>query len=1021
MLPIRMGMGTESHRHIGWGFCFVTFGLIATVGWLWLPVSLSGQELADYVGRMLTVVELWARDGRLTWWNPTSMGGYSIAGVLSYGAALPLYVLLAQGFEPVVAFKLGALIYWWTGGLAAFALGREITRSAWFGVAVGSFYLLSAQLILRTGWVEHMTLVACYPFVPLAFLGLWRTARRGAPLDFLLLAVSFSLVWLSASKIGATLAVGLAAVGMGLYLGRPDCRRGAITSGVLVFLLGLLPVLSLFREYGFMTVFSLAPFAEWQQIFSQPAVVFGLDRGDLLQGLPEPLLVARGGYYLTLPGILALLAVVWWNWREDKNPSQWLLPLRIFAGAALLLQWLSHGPRSVLGGQFFFLQEASGIKDWILPLVWFSLIGACLLLWWLVPRSPRHPRLRGWIYAGLLAVYLLVPGFRILELLPPFANLRAPDSFWILAGTLCWSATAGLALGCLLASLPKVRWRILGGFASGILLLAGAALALENFVRERMPATVMDEFHEAMTVLDADSHTGWVLPLSGRYFYMQIPWKSSKPLWTEAGHSNFMLKGMAKFQTLGWSDPVLLRDTLRLGSVRYILVDRNDPDLNQEQAKRLEQESETLYEGREILLLRNLRALPFAYRATKWLRGGDSVADLVAGLSLAEFSVAFLPDSQSATDSGGNLPEIHEHGEFLPLDFSSTDSGHWRIQLDGEPGLAILAMAWHPDWRARIDGKDAPVEAAWGALCAVETKAGSRELELRFEPPWWYGAAFWSGLGCWGLTLLGLLAWPVYPRAWKAFLADSREIPTRPPTPPAQEDRVAILIPTHNECSSIERIIREIFTEFPDGTIWIVDDVSTDGTREILHDLQKEFPELRVIERPSKAGLGSAYRAAMSAALSENFSVIVTMDGDGSHHPGDAKKLRECVRDGRADAAVGSRYLPGSRVENWPRTRLWLSRGATWYVRAWTGLPLTDATSGLKALRADALRAVCPETLRADGYAFQIELHFRLWQAGFVLTEQPVIFTEREGGHSKMNPGIVREAVWRVPALVWKR
>jgi dolichol-phosphate mannosyltransferase len=959
------------------------------------------------------------------------MGGYTMAGTLSYLGAIPLYWSLGELFSQLAGFKLAALLYWWAGGVAAYGLGRAVSGSGWGGVAVGSFYLLSAQVLLRLAWVEHLTIVACYPFVPLAFWGLWRTARRGAPIDFILLATAFSLVWLSASKIGATLAIGLAAVGLGLFWSRPEWRpqlwRGGVVVTLLVGWLGILPVISLLREFNFMAVFAYAPFAEWQQIFSQPAVVSGLDRGgELLTGLPEAMLVARGGYYLTWLGVGALAGVVWWNWRSDRLRADWLLALRIFAGASLLLQWLSHGPRSVLAGQAYLLSAAEGLADPVILLVWGALIGACLLLWWLVPRDAQHPTRRGWIYAGLLPVYLVVPGFRLFELLPPLANLRAPDSFWILAGTCCWSVTAGLAVMGLLSVLPPVRWRILGGLAAGVILLSEASDGLVHFTRAGMPKAVLTEFDQAMEVLREQPEQGWVLPLSGRYFYMQTPWKSGKPLWTEAGHSNFMLRGMARLQALGWSDPTLLRDALRVGAVRYVLIDRNDPQLDRAQAERWEKEGKILYEGEEILLLQNLRALPMAYRATEWVTTGESLVELVQGLSLAEFSVAAVAKPGRVSE-GAFAPEIEQRGEFIPLASEGVASGEWRIALDGKKGLMVLAQAWHPDWQARVDGAEVPVLAAWGALCAAVVPEGATELVFSFEPPWWYGAGLKVGLAGWGLVILGLLAWPwqrFWPEPWRKFLLTSREIVPAEVSAVADQGRPVVLIPTHNESASIERLLRDLMNEIPGAAVWVIDDASTDGTREIVRKLGEEYPGVRLIERPTKAGLGSAYREAMAQVLAmgsgENFSIVLTMDGDGSHHADDVRRLLERVRNGEADVAIGSRYLAGSRVENWPKGRLWLSRGATWYVRGWTGLPLTDATSGVKAMRVEALRSIQPESLQAEGYAFQIELHFRLWQAGFRLVEEPIVFTEREGGCSKMNPGIVREAFWRVPGLVFR-
>lgn len=196
----------------------------------------------------------------------------------------------------------------------------------------------------------------------------------------------------------------------------------------------------------------------------------------------------------------------------------------------------------------------------------------------------------------------------------------------------------------------------------------------------------------------------------------------------------------------------------------------------------------------------------------------------------------------------------------------------------------------------------------------------------------------------------------------------------------------------------------------------IVDDASPDGTQAIVKAHPQFERHLFLLPRKGKLGLATAYKAGFRWALERGYDVCLEMDADLSHDPSDVPRLLEAIREG-ADLAIGSRYLGGIRVINWPRRRLFLSLFAGTYTRRFTGLPLKDPTSGFKAIHRRVLESIDWEELRADGYAFQIELHYRAWKAGFDLREVPIVFTERRSGASKMSRAIALEAAWRGVAI----
>ncbi len=227
-----------------------------------------------------------------------------------------------------------------------------------------------------------------------------------------------------------------------------------------------------------------------------------------------------------------------------------------------------------------------------------------------------------------------------------------------------------------------------------------------------------------------------------------------------------------------------------------------------------------------------------------------------------------------------------------------------------------------------------------------------------------------------------------------------------------------VIIPTFNEANNISRLIEMVLGLDDSIDLLIVDDGSPDGTAKIVKENQGKFPDrLYLIERSGKLGLGTAYVRGFQYALKHNYSYICEMDADFSHNPEDLPRLIEEVKQGRADVAIGSRYAKGISIINWPLSRLILSYGANLYARFITGLPIFDTTAGFKCIHHKVLEQISVDNIISNGYAFQIELHFRAWKAGFTLKEVAIIFREREEGVSKMSKGIVWEAIWRVWAL----
>ncbi len=221
-----------------------------------------------------------------------------------------------------------------------------------------------------------------------------------------------------------------------------------------------------------------------------------------------------------------------------------------------------------------------------------------------------------------------------------------------------------------------------------------------------------------------------------------------------------------------------------------------------------------------------------------------------------------------------------------------------------------------------------------------------------------------------------------------------------------------VVIPTYNEKENIEDIIRAIVELDASFDILVVDDNSPDGTAAIVHKLQKEYKDLlHILVRNEKSGLGTAYIAGFRYGLEKGYQYIFEMDADFSHKPKDLIRLRKECMDRQADVCIGSRYVNGGGVVNWPWDRLFLSKGASYYVQAITWMPIKDATGGFKCYTREVLEAINLDKIEFIGYAFQIEMKYAAWSLGFRLKEIPIIFEDRVKGTSKMNLSIVSEAI----------
>jgi dolichol-phosphate mannosyltransferase len=517
-----------------------------------------------------------------------------------------------------------------------------------------------------------------------------------------------------------------------------------------------------------------------------------------------------------------------------------------------------------------------------------------------------------------------------------------------------------------------------------------------------------------------------------------------------------MSKGVRAIQDAGGSSADFMNVSLSLQGVRYILLDRKDVDTPEQLQVAFKQQYPTVFENPFFTILENPNSLAPGFLARNYVSIPPSkyeytTADLglvrlyflpveIQGIEMNDPDLAGIMNPQNGEVE---LTPGFRDKEGTPFRlFDSSTCLHegpniWKILPQGVSGWLVLTQAWHPDWHVVVDGVRSEVQRVAVALCGIRVREGVREVVFAFAPPIWVSLSLGLGLGGWIFVLAGAayLRFSTSKKTWKKWWegedldfdkpiqSNSNKALSVAKDKHVRNDKITnslVVLPTYNEAEMIQMALDEVLGKASIVDVLVVDDGSPDGTAGKVKSHLMYGKRVHILERPGKAGLGSAYRAAFQWALKMGYDAVVEMDADLSHDPADVTRLLAALSDG-ADIAVGSRYLNGIRILNWPQSRLWISTFGGWYARSLTGLPMTDPTSGFKAIRRRVLEELDWDKFTAQGYGFQVELHFFAWQAGFKIVEVPIVFTERREGSSKMSAHIAIEAAKRVLQLSVRR
>ncbi len=934
--------------------------------------------------------------------------------------------------------KIAALVVIPAAAAAMFVFVRRLMGHDWTAVVAAILYVLSAQILLRIANFEHWMGSYSYIFPPLILWAFLRIADEGSWRASAWLAFGWSAMMLSYAKLTFMFAPMAGMFFVWLVLDQPARRvalvRGTLVALVLVCLMAVVLLLPLTREYQWVAAFSFDNFTGWQQAFSMKNFISVFDRANGLLANMRPDFVAdRGQFYLGLVTLFAVGVVFWWS----RKHSEWLATrhgvlLRLFVGMALLALWLSQGPFSVFTGAQEFLKGSPNAPDWIAALMWLMTFIPPFLIYAILPAGPR----RGLWAAALIIIYLFVPGFLLLERLPMYRDIRAPWGFWEV-GFFASAVAGAIALQQVFDSMIDKRDRLVVAGLLGVIVLLDASAYFSKFFAPGLPAQTFSDFDRSQDYLKTSLIEGRVYPMSGRYFYLRTPMQSGRGLNSEAAWSHFQMRGVRALVTGANSSPGAMQTYMRVGGISHVLLDKKDPFTPQEIQDAFAQSYPTGFDSEYIRVLENRDSLAPAFIAREYIAmdpGTEALAPAfldVAGkinavpleLGPGQRSFPFLAGTGS-TASGIQLAQKYSQGPGAPFErvpFSEPRVNPSKMMFDpfGErKGWLVVTEAWHPDWRAYSDGSQIPVYKAFGGLMAVPLGRTNGPIEFVFSPPRWYDLAVWiSGLSWAGvLGMLLVMPLPFIPKRWKDWWSGANKTSPVIKPPTTAINKAVVVIPTYNERESINKAIDLVLGLPRKVDVLVVDDGSPDGTAGLVRARPEFNKRIFLLEGKGKAGLGTAYRRGFQWAVQKGYDAAVEMDADLSHDPSDIPDLLEVLEQG-AHIAVGSRYLGGISVLNWPQSRLFISTFGGFYVRTLTALPMSDPTSGFKAIRADVLRDLDWDKVQAEGYAFQIELHHTAWKQGYTIKEVPIVFTERREGDSKMSTAISLEAAWRVLRL----
>jgi hypothetical protein len=763
----------------------------AVVALAWLTTPPSREELMGGTGKIWDLMETSAAG-----WSPNYMMGVSSLLYDAFAVALFLSKcasqLLGGILGPVGAEKALTLSFIPAAALAMWffvrRLGCDAVASAWISL----LYVVMPSFHVATGIYEHRTVGLCFVFAPMILRGILTVAQQQAPREIVLLGVAAAALALSYTKIAVVMAPMLLIWTLEvLRQNRFQFRRALFAYGWSLLVAGLVAVtflLPALREFGFSAGFLFDPLDSWKHIYSFKTPLLWIDLWGFLSAGGDPALTSDAAMFWI--GLIPLAALSWViglprlaQWRATPL-GRWFL---ILTGCWLVSLWFAAGPKGLLMGQIHVWKTSTSLPAFSIPILWLAFVWMA----WLIYRTASQLLVRPVWLAPLIAVgVLVVPVFRLAELLPLFGDVRAPESFWSVGGFCCLAAAVGISFWILFTEVLVGPWRKPLAIATGLLMLVELYPVHSAYWTRGLDRQLFTEYEQAAAFLKTAPIQGRVHTLGCRYFYLTLPQKAGRALDSEAAYRHFQLKWVRHLEVAGGESGAAMRTYLDLSGVAYILLDKEDPYTPKQVQDSYRSAYPVVFENRYFAVLANQQAFYPAFLAKDFAVLPRESYDMAAAVLL------LLPQNIITVEMDGVDPQMPgyagvavgpNHIELLPKYQEKPGQPIVRVPLVGkrmddyqwmtyqlppeETGWLVVSEAYHPDWTVTIDSKAAEVHRSEAALLSVFVPPGSHEVVFQFKPPAWYSHCQTLGSLSWILVLAALLYLPSKwaPARWREW------------------------------------------------------------------------------------------------------------------------------------------------------------------------------------------------------------------------------------------------------------
>ena len=749
---------------------FLLLVLLGTVAAAWLRQPVSDHELLASFAKAQDFLAAAKSVGGLPWWSPMFMQGTSLAAswssmvsnVVMWAFSIPLGFLAGP--------KLAMLAMVAFGSAGVFVFIRKFTGDDLCAGIGGILFLLCPSLLTRVAGYEHFSVVCSMALLPWTFLALLAFFRRPCIRTSLLPALAFSAVTLAHGKTGVMALPVLLLFSATEYFACPSesrPRAGLFLWAAAAFvLLAVVPNLPALRENGFAAMFEFAPFKGWQVAFSTKSALGWIDRGGwLTQGIDGAFAptTGNGGTYLGLGAFAVFVTALFLGAFHDSSEGR---KARLFLVLALIAFWLSFGPKGVLGGQMLYLSLSQNAPDFSPALGWFLLGAQIWVIFRIVP--PDWP-LRPVIASAIAFVYLVVPGFRILECLPVYRNISTPFDFFQVTGAICVVISSAIIARVLFSRLRAGVLRSAVTAAACCFVLLDVAPYAKPFFQGKLEAEVFEDFLAAEAYVRSSPTPGRVYAFSGRYFYLLTPYLTGRPLVAEAFNNTLQQRGASILQGAAFVNDEMLASFLNISGVSHVLIDKRDPDTPADLQGRLRNLLPVGFENDRFVVLENKSSLGSGFLARDFIQAPDSVPQVsTAALGGAHYNMATIELAAVAPDERGLRGRVVEGRIEAARPGEAIQDGR-RFETVGLAGMGsyqsvsfapagaagwlVMNQAWHPDWHAFQKGKPLGNRRAFLAFQAVKTD-GKPRIDFRFQQPWWYDLCAGIGVLSWVFAVL---------------------------------------------------------------------------------------------------------------------------------------------------------------------------------------------------------------------------------------------------------------------------